>query len=233
MAEPVLHTLDHIDMLRGLPESLRAEAARLCRWKRYAPGEQIIDRESDSRDVYFVVQGAVRIVIYSASGRELTLDDLLTGAFFGELAAIDGLPRSASAMAVQDSTVASLPADQFLRLLHDYPEMTMRVMKRLAAVIRAATERIIDLSTLGANNRVHAELLRLARGAEADADGNPVIKPIPVHGDIASRVSTTRETVARVMNDLARAGIVRRDRDALLVLDLEKLDDMVEAVRGE
>lgn len=233
MAETAQHTLNHIDMLRGLPDGLRAEAARLCRWKRYAPGEQIIDRESDSRDVYFVVHGAVRIVIYSASGRELTLDDLLTGAFFGELAAIDGLPRSASAMAVHDTLIASLPADQFLRLLSAYPDMTMRVMRRLAAVVRAATERIIDLSTLGANNRVHAELLRLARTAEPDADGYPLLTPIPVHSDIASRVSTTRETVARVMNDLARAGIVKRERNALVVLDLDRLEEMVEAVRGE
>lgn len=233
MSEPPIHTLDHIDMLRGLPEELRAEVVRLCRWKRYAPQEQIIDRESESRDVYFVVQGSVRIVIYSASGRELTLDDLLTGAFFGELAAIDGLPRSASAMAAQDTVIASLPADQFLRLLADYPEMAMRVLRRLAAVVRAATERILDLSTLGANNRVHAELLRQARAAEVDAAGAAVIKPIPVHGDMASRVSTTRETVARVMNDLARAGIVRREKDALLVLDLPRLEHMVESVRGE
>ncbi len=233
MSDTPLHTLDHIEMLRGLPDDLKAEVVRLCRWKRYAPQEQIIDRESDSRDVYFVVQGCVRIVIYSASGRELTLDDLLTGAFFGELAAIDGLPRSASVMAVQDTVIASLPADQFLRLLHDYPEMATRVMRRLAAIVRTATERIIDLSTLGANNRVHAELLRQARAAEMDEDGAAVIKPIPVHGDVASRVSTTRETVARVMNDLARSGIVRRDRDALLVLDVGKLEDMVESVRGE
>lgn len=233
MSEQAIHTLDHIEMLRGLPEVLRSEVVRLCRWKRYAPGEQIIDRESESRDVYFVAQGSVRIVIYSASGRELTLDDLLTGAFFGELAAIDGLPRSASAMAVQDTTIASLPADQFLRLLHDYPEMATRVMRRLASIVRTATERIIDLSTLGANNRVHAELLRQARSATMTEDGMAAIKPIPVHGEIASRVSTTRETVARVMNDLARAGVVRRDRDALMVLDMAKLETMVESVRGE
>ena len=59
------------------------------------------------------------------------------------------------------------------------------------------------------------------------------ISPIPVHGDVASRVSTTRETVARVMNDLARQGVVERLKDALLVNDVEKLREMVEEVRGE
>lgn len=233
MTETTQYTLDHIEMLRGLSEDLRAEVVRLCRWKRYAPHEQIIDRESESREIYFIVQGTVRVVIYSATGRELTLDDLSTGAFFGELAAIDGHPRSASVMALTETIIASLPADHFMRLINEHPDMAIRVMRRLAAMVRTATDRIIDLSTLGANNRVHAELLRQARSAEIREDGAALIKPIPVHGDIASRVSTTRETVARVMNDLARKGIVRRDRDALVILDVERLEDMVESVRGD
>ena len=60
-----------------------------------------------------------------------------------------------------------------------------------------------------------------------------MLRPIPVHGDIASRVSTTRETVARVLNELARGHIIRRERDALVVLDLMRLEALVEEVRGE
>ena len=59
------------------------------------------------------------------------------------------------------------------------------------------------------------------------------IRPIPVHGDIASRVSTTRETVARVLSDLARKDIVERKKNALLIKDLAQLREMVEEVRGE
>jgi CRP-like cAMP-binding protein len=90
----------------------------------------------------------------------------------------------------------------------------------------------MDLSTLGANNRVHAELLRLA-GSNIQDDNTARISPIPIHGDIASRVSTTRETVARVFSDLTREGTLKRDRDALIILDVEKLNDIVEQVRGE
>ena len=64
-------------------------------------------------------------------------------------------------------------------------------------------------------------------------EGNTAtISPIPVHGDIASRVSTTRETVARVMNDLARQGIVERTKDSLVLPDVDRLQEMVEEVRG-
>ena len=105
-------------------------------------------------------------------------------------------------------------------------------MTRLAQIVRSATDRIMDLSTLAANNRVHAELLRLAR-AGMKGENKAVIRPIPVHGDIASRISTTRETVARVLNDLARQGVVTRTKDSLLVNDVERLGDLVEEVRGD
>ena len=106
-------------------------------------------------------------------------------------------------------------------------------MRRLTSIVRHATDRIMELSTLGANNRVHAELLRQARAVGRDNSGKVVLRPIPVHSDIASRVSTTRETVARVLNELARGHIIRRERDALVVLDLTRLKALVEEVRGE
>jgi len=228
-----LNSLDGIDLLSVLSPQKRADLARQCRWKRYQSHEQIIDRQSETRDVFFIVSGTVRIVIYSLSGRELTLDDLHAWQFFGELAAIDGHPRSASVMAVADTVIAALPYEAFVQLLRDEPDLAFQVMRRLASIVRTPTDRIIDLSTLGANNRVHAELMRLARLAGVADDGQAVLKPIPVHAYIAARVSTTRETVARVLNDLARRGTVRRERDALVIVDVDALETMVESVRGE
>jgi CRP-like cAMP-binding protein len=227
-----MNTLDGIDVLDALTSEERAKIAKLCRWKKYTAQEQIFDRQSEQRDVFFVVKGRVKIVIYSLSGREVTLDDVLQGSFFGELAALDGEPRSASVMALEDTVLAILSAESFLEMLQEFPEISLNVMQRMAEIIRQATDRILDLSTLGANNRVHAEVLRMARLAEEDANGRPIIRPIPVHSDMASRVSTTRETVARVMNDLARNHILKRNADHLLIEDLDRLEDMVLEVRG-
>jgi len=227
------NTLRGIDLLKDLSADELEAVEKACRWKRYDKEEQIIDRQSDSRDTFFIVSGRVRVVIYSLSGREVTLDDNETGSFFGELAAIDGYPRSASVMALTETLVASLPPQNFMDMLARHPEIAMKVMRRLAWVIRSSTERIMDLSTLGANNRVHAELIRLAI-ADMDTETNfAVISPIPVHSDIASRVSTTRETVARVLNDLARQGIVQRQKTSLMIADMDRLKAMVEDVRGE
>ncbi len=224
--------LDGIKLLSGLSPSEREALAKSCAWKRYAAQEQIIDRDSDTHDIFFVVKGKVRVVNYSLSGREVTLGDVAAGGHFGELSALDGEPRSASIMALEDTVVAALPPESFIKLIAAHPEVTLFILQSLSRIVRRSTERIMDLSTLGANNRVHAELLRLA--LESMSGGNQaVLKPIPVHGDIASRVSTTRETVARVMNELARSGIVKRSKDALQVLDVEALRALVEDVRGE
>ncbi|MBI4184727.1 MAG: Crp/Fnr family transcriptional regulator [Proteobacteria bacterium] len=233
MAEPEARSLDEIRVLARVKPAERGAIARLCRWKRYRPHEQIIDRQSDSRDVFLVVEGKVRVVIYSLSGREIALEDIGAGGCFGELAAIDSEPRSASVMALTDTLVASMPPEHFLTLIRDHPEIAIELMRRLSHVIRQSTARIMDLSTLAANNRVQAELLRLARAAAGEGARSAVIRPIPVHSDIAGRVSTTRETVARVLNDLARHDIVRREKGALHVLDVARLEEMVEKVRGE
>lgn len=124
-----------------------------------------------------------------------------------------------------------MPGRVFIDAILTHPPLALAVMQRLSGVIRAADQRIMDLSTLSACHRVEAELLRQAKLHRVDI-AVARIQPIPLHGEIASRVGTTRESVARVLNDLARRGMVRRTRDALIVHDLERLERMVESVRG-
>src|SRR5579859_5149340 len=192
MAHETAANLDGVPLLKELPQKERDELARQCRFRRYAEGEHIIDGQAGGRDVYFVVAGMVRVVNYSASGREVAFDDIPAGSYFGELAALDGGPRSAFVQAQTPGTVAAaMPPDVFVNLLLKHPRIALEIMRRLARVIRFSTERIMDLSTVGANNRVHAELLRLTETAAREGK-QAVITPIPHHADIASRVSTTR-----------------------------------------
>jgi CRP-like cAMP-binding protein len=232
MAHETAANLDGVPLLKELPQKERDELARQCRFRRYAEGEHIIDGQSGGRDVFFVVAGVVRVVNYSPSGREVAFDDIPAGNFFGELAALDGGPRSAFVQAQgSGATAAAMPPDVFMDLLLKHPKIGVEIMKRLARVIRFSTERIMDLSTVGANNRVHAELLRLAQAAGRNGN-SAVISPIPHHADIASRVSTTRETVARVFSELTKAGLLERNKSALVVRDVDRLVELVEDLRG-
>jgi CRP-like cAMP-binding protein len=226
----VRQNLDIVEVLKPLPPEARRTLVQRCRWKTWAPGEQIIDRETESNDVFFVTGGTARVVNYGLTGREVSFDDIPAGGSFGELAAIDGGKRSANVVAVDDTTTAILPARSFLELLNEHPLVAMAILKRLARIVRASTGRIMDLSTLGAQNRIYAELLRLARSAGVQGNEG-ILRPIPVHSDIAARVSTTRETVARVLSDLQRKHLVRREKDAFVIADMARLSEMVEEFR--
>ena len=174
-----------------------------------------------------IVRGAVRIVIFSASGREVRFDDLAAGDCFGELACLDGDPRSASAVALGDTVLAANAPALLEKVLLEEPAVARTMMRRMARLVRNATDRIVDLSVLGAYNRVCAELLRLASHDTAGA-ATAVVRPYPLRIDIAARVSTSEGTVSRVLNDLTRAKLVAKERDGLVVRDLPRLKRMVE-----
>ena len=102
------------------------------------------------------------------SGKEVVLEDLGAGKYFSELAAIDGRPRSSTVVALEDSGIAKLSPERFLTVMKMYPNVAMKVMANLVAVIRTSTEHVIDLTTLDANNRVHGELLKQAASSQTD-----------------------------------------------------------------
>ena len=106
----------------------------------------------------------------------------------------------------------------------------MHVLRRLAGIVRSCDERIMDLSTLGAVQRVYLEVLRLVEETEP---GQWSIAKLPTHKTIASRASTTRETVARTVSQLAASGIIGREGDKVIVRDRDKLEDLVTALGVE
>ena len=215
--------LDEIRLLSRLsPKALRKIEGQ-CRWCEFPAGAKILDRDSDDRDVYFVVRGAVQIVNYSLSGRKIALARIAAGGYFGELAAIDGEPRSASVVALEDCLMATMPPSACDQLMLDHPELAMDLLLRLAHIIRSCDNRIMDLSTLGAVQRVYLELLGLAVHDPAGPD-TWVISPLPAQREIATQASTTRETVARAISELVADGLITREGKSLHIHDRARLE---------
>ena len=220
-------SLAGVDLIACLDEASRQTLERRCSWRRWAAGEQIIDRETQTNDVYFVVSGRARVIDYDDTGRrEVIFDEIGPGGYFGELAAIDGEPRSAHIVAAEETVTALLPGEAFIEMLFQHREAGLALMRRMSEMIRQSTSRIMDLSTLGAHNRIYAEMLRQARTGGGRAPNTAIIHPVPVHSDIAARVSTTRETVARVLSELTHKGLLQREHDSLVILDLERLTEL-------
>ncbi len=224
-------TLGHVELFKDLPQAEVDRLAQMAEWQRVAEGELVVGHLDEGTEVYFVVEGSMRAVAYSLAGREIAFRDLYRGQFFGELAAIDGRPRSASVVALSDSVLAALSAAEFKALRRRQPIVAERIEIALTTTIRQLSERVFEFSALAVRHRLHAELLRLARLAEIEGE-DVVISPMPTHAELASRISTHREAVTRELNALARAGVIEQRRTALAIKDAEALQRMVLEVTG-
>lgn len=219
-----------VKLLEGVPPEALEALARQCRWRRFTAGQGVISREAPDNDVYLIISGWVRVTAFSVAGRQVTYGDMRAGEWFGDFAAIDGLSRSADVVAVEDTLVAAMSPAVFRQLVREHPPVCDRMLLRLVNSIRDLTERVFEFSTLGVQNRLHAELLRLAR--QAGVKGNTArIDPAPKHTDIASHISTYREQVTRELSSMTKQGLIQKAGGALVIPNVERLEKMVFEVR--
>ncbi len=223
-------TLDRVKLLGSLDAEIRAALVDKCTWRRYRLGERVFERGTEGHEVLFVIEGAVNIVSFSAIGSELTFATAGAGETIGEMAAIDGQPRSASVVAAEDSLLAALPSEIFTELLKRHGEVAFRLLQRLAGIVRKGDDRIVEVSSVKSTNRVYAELLRLAEPDPAAPD-LWVIKPLPPLRELASKSSTTRELVASALNRLYPSGLIRRRGNNLYIINRAAVEDIVHAAR--
>jgi len=230
-AAPSALGLRRVALLEGLATERLEALARQCAWRSFKPDQHLVSRASQDRDFYFLVSGRVRVTTYSSAGRQVTFRDFGPGEHFGEVAAVDGMARSADVYGLEPGLLASLSPAGLRQLLRDEPVVAERLLTDLAGLVRRLSERVIDLSTLGVHHRLHVELLRMAEEAGV-RDNRARLDPAPKHADLAGRVSTYREQVTRELSTLARAKIVGKEGRALVVLDVARLAKMVEQTRA-
>ena len=222
-------TLLAVDLFRDLSSQVRGVIAQCCTGGLFDAGERIVLQRDDRTDVFFIVSGTVRVTFHSKPGKDVQFRDQHAGQCFGELAAIDGSPRSADVVALNDVFVGTIKAHEFLEIATRYPEVSTKLFVQLTSLIRSLSDRVIELSTLGVKNRIHAELLRLAR-KHGIHDNQAEIQPAPTHADIASRVSTHREAVTKEIGVLVKNGLIERARGVLRIQDVRRLELVVENV---
>jgi CRP/FNR family cyclic AMP-dependent transcriptional regulator len=225
-------SLNKVAVFAQLSHDKLARVQKRCSWRHYKPGEPIVDYLDNSNDVFFITAGEARVSIYSIAGKAVTFTDLAEGDMFGEYAAIDGARRSAAIEARTACQVASMSATAFRELLHEEPTVMLALLMQLVAKVRVLTTRVYEFSALAVNNRIQAELLRLASLAPRE-DNRACIRSAPTHSEIASRISTHREAVTRELSRLARHGVIERKGASLIVKDIRRLAAMVREVTGE
>ena len=227
-----VHSLKRVAIFSTLSNDAIERVAKGCRWREYVAGEQILSYQDASTDVLFLLSGKARVIIYSSDGKAVVFVDLAPPTMFGEIAAIDRKPRSASAEALEACTVASMSAEKFEELLMREPRVAMAVLRHTVADVRRLSERVFEFSTMVVQNRIQAELMRLA-GQTAHAENSAVLSPAPSLSDIAARVSTHREAVSRELSRLTSMGLLRREGGSLTITNLSKLAKLVEEAKSD
>ena len=229
---PIMQSLEKIVLFRSQSPELIARIQRLCTWKHYEPGEQVINYLDQSHDVFFITDGEARVSITSMQGKAVIFSDLAAGEIFGEVCAIDGGRRSASVEARTRCCIASLPASAFQEIVKSEPTLAVELVRNFAKKIRALTKRVFYLSSLDVANRTRAELLRLAKLATQQGN-SALLCPMPTHAEIASRVGAHRESVAREFSRLSKLGLLERRDHALLVTNVKWLESTVHQATGD
>jgi CRP/FNR family transcriptional regulator, cyclic AMP receptor protein len=209
-------------MLAGIPAAHLQALVQQLRSRWLVPGEVLLARDDPGDDVYFVVSGRLRIIMYSLEGRAVPLRDLGPGETIGELAAIDRLPRSASVEALSAAHVLLLAGEPFRQLVKLEATVANAVLRTAIKYIRDLSDRVFELRSFDATTRIQRELLRLARAAAGDAN-TVALSPAPRQLDIADRAGSHREAVAREFSKLAKAGLLARRGTTLVVRDIQRL----------
>jgi CRP-like cAMP-binding protein len=207
------------------PPALEALAG-VARWLDVEPGQAVLEPSDPAPDVVFIADGEVRIVLRSPGGHEVVLNDLGPGQFFGEVAAIDGGPRSAGLVALTRARVCVIAAAPFLAFALASPEASREVMRMLTAQLREKDARLTELTILPVRSRLIAQLLRLAKPREG---GGMVVAPPRPHHELAARIGTRREVVTRILGALTREGLAEPGQAGLVLPDPHTLIKEVEA----
>jgi CRP/FNR family transcriptional regulator, cyclic AMP receptor protein len=187
----------------------------------YEAGALVLDFDDPSSDVFFIDQGAVRVIVRNAGGREVILGDLRAGDIFGEMAAIDEATRSANITALYRSTVSRMSGAAFREMATEVPQVALRVMRVLTGRVRVGNDKLLEFATLQLKHRLYAELLREARPRPGTTE--TVISPPPLQHVLAGRIGGRREAVSREIAELIRKGLLKRTPTALVLLRPEVL----------
>jgi len=213
------------NLLIGLPESVVDNVERLCEFKMFKQNDLVTTREEETKNFFFTVSGTYSVETFINEDQDLRYADLGENEFFGEMSAIDGLPRSADVRCRTPGEIAELKHTDFERLLANEPQLTLRLLKLFTARLRQTNQRLEDFSTTTPTTRVIQQLVRLVRSSSLNP-GQWLISPSPKHDEIAAWTGTSKSFVSSILGQLMHDGIIiRRNRD-LIILDLYSLKNL-------
>jgi CRP/FNR family cyclic AMP-dependent transcriptional regulator len=203
-------------------ESLR-ELEQAAKPRSFRAGEIIFHRDDPGQMLYVIKQGKVRIYITSPDGQEVTLAVFGPGDYFGELAILDGRPRSASAIALDAVETLALQRSDFIAAVNRHPRIAIQVMHALSVRLRHTDAMIEDLLFLDVHGRVAKKLLDLAELHGVRTPEGIRIEMKLTQTDLAALVGASRESVNKVIGYFVDKRFISSEKRKITILRLAEL----------
>lgn len=215
--------LENVPIFQGLENAVLNQIHQQTIRKSY-PKDTILVQENESGDtMYMILSGKVKVSNVGPDGKEVILSVLGPGEIFGEMSLLDDEPRSANVTAIEATEMLQLRRRDFLPLFEGNVEMLTKLLATLSRRLRHANAQIRSLALLDVLGRIAKLLLELAdKDGRKLLDGSVVFRR-PTHQEIASMVGTSRETVSRMIGELARDGYIKiSGKDIIIYEDMDK-----------
>ncbi len=200
--------LRSVNLFSNLKDSELEAISRILYLSSYHRGQLVFQEGEDGNALYIVIKGKVKVCLYDEEGREYVLDVIGQDGFFGELALIDELPRSANAIAMEGSDLLVVRRNDFMKLLLENPSISVNILRVLAARLRAADERIKWLAFLNVEGRILKYLLEVGARLGIKMKDYVIIERGPSQIEIANSCGCSRETVSRMISSLVKKGVI-------------------------
>jgi CRP-like cAMP-binding protein len=213
--------LKYIPLFSELSDDDLREIVKLAVRQVYKKDNMILIEEEIGSTMFIILDGRVKISRISDDGREVILSILSEGDFFGEMSILDGQNRSANVVTLEDSKIMVIRREDFLQMLHDYPQIAINLLKELAQRLRRSDAQIKSLSLQNATGKVASTLLRIADDSGKIHLGQVEIPRLPPQQDLANMAGTSRETISRVLKALTKQGYLKKEGSRLIIKDYE------------
>jgi CRP-like cAMP-binding protein len=218
------HLVAELPLLARLPREDRQALASRARLRSFSAGTVIFAEGSPGDSLHVVVEGRVRIVVSSGAGDEATVALVGPGDCFGELSLLDGLPRSASAVASVATRTFVVTRDIFVEWVSERPAAALAILETLSLRLRKTDQALADLAFLDLEHRLAKQLISLAAVHDLDAAHNGSTLRLQVtQGELASMLGVSRESVNKQLNAFSRKGWVTLSRGSVTITEMDAL----------
>jgi CRP/FNR family cyclic AMP-dependent transcriptional regulator len=218
--------LSFVPIFSELPNETLEKIEKIGTRKNYRKNDVILMEEESGTALFVIVAGKVKVARSSNDGREVILTILSDSDFFGEMAILDGLTRSATVTSIEETELFLLQRNDFMNLLHEHPEISVALLQEMTKRLRAADMKIKALSLKDAEGKVATVILQLADDIGKIKQGKVEIDKLPHQQDLANMAGTSRETISRTLHSFAKKGLVELEGSKLKILDYEKFKGM-------